>query len=230
MGTIKGQNLRMLIENVCVAASTNCVGHLSLNVQESDTKDDVENWIVQEPVGHSWDAQVDAMVDMQPDQQGSATCTASDTGYGYNAPTPIALRKGDGIRVISDNDADSLNIVILTGQGYSSVASGTGRVQYQAIDDVEVFMCSSRSGAVLTYAIGDTAGNLYNFLAQAQIGTPVTVKFATTVADTHRNRDVDEVILQGDAIISDIQINAPNQDISTYSVKLTGTGSLSIVE
>lgn len=229
MATIKGQNLRMLVENVCVAASTNCVVHCVLNVQESDTKDDVENWIVQEAVGHSWDAQVDAMVDIQPDHEGSATCTASGTGYGYNAPTPIALRKGDGIRVISDNDADSLNIVILTGQGYSSVGSGIGRAQYQATEDVEVFLCSSRSGAVLTFAYGDTVRTLYNFLARAQVGTPVTLKFATTTADTHRNRDVDEVLLQGDAIISDIQVNAPNQDISTYSVKCSGTGPLTLV-
>lgn len=229
MATIKGQNLRMLVENTCVAASTNCVVHCVLNVQESDTKDDVENWHVQEPVGHSWDAQVDAMVDIQPDHEGSATCTASGTGYGYNAPTPIALRKGDGIRVISDNDADSLNIVIFTGQGYSSVGSGIGRAQYQATEDVEVFLCSIRSGAVLTFAYGDTVRTLYNFLARAQVGTPVTLKFATTTADTHRNRDVDEVLLKGDAIISDIQVNAPNQDISTYSVKCSGTGPLTLV-
>jgi predicted secreted protein len=58
----------------------------------------------------------------------------------------------------------------------------------------------------------------------------VTVKFAKTIANQHRNRDVEQVLVQGNAIITNITQNATNKDLSTYKVQLQGTGMLSIVE
>ena len=77
MATIKGENLRILLsadgeeENLrCVAASTNCTLHLALQVEEDTTKDDVDDWIVNEPVGINWDVSVDALVSIDNNETG----------------------------------------------------------------------------------------------------------------------------------------------------------------
>ena len=53
----------------CVAASTNCTLHCALLVQEDTTKDTVDDWIEQEPVGLNWDMQVDALVITDDDDE-----------------------------------------------------------------------------------------------------------------------------------------------------------------
>lgn len=67
MATIKGENLRVMLgddieELQCVAAATSCTLHCVLQVQEDTTKDTVDDWIEQEPVGLNWDVQVEALV------------------------------------------------------------------------------------------------------------------------------------------------------------------------
>ena len=54
----------------------------------------------------------------------------------------------------------------------------------------------------------------------ARIGQTVRVELAT--ASGEKNSDMGDVMLAGDAIISDIQIQATNEDESTYNVTLTG--------
>lgn len=75
MATIKGENLRILMgadtqHLTCVAASTNAVVHLSLQVEEDTTKDTVDDWIEQSPVAINWDAQVDALVLLDSQETG----------------------------------------------------------------------------------------------------------------------------------------------------------------
>lgn len=68
MATIKGQNLRIMLagpseaDPTCVAAARSCTIHLALQLQDTSTKDSEGAWIEQEPVGISWDAQVEALV------------------------------------------------------------------------------------------------------------------------------------------------------------------------
>ena len=67
MATIKGENLRILVgpdaqHLKCIAASTSCQIHLSLQVEEDSTKDTDNDWIENVPVGINWDVQVDALV------------------------------------------------------------------------------------------------------------------------------------------------------------------------
>ena len=52
----------------CVAASTSCTLHCALQVQEDTTKDTVDDWIEQEPVGLNWDVQVEALVISDDDE------------------------------------------------------------------------------------------------------------------------------------------------------------------
>lgn len=67
MATIKGENLRVLVGDdtdhlQCIAASTNCVMHAAVQVEEDTTKDTDDDWIEKEPVGINWDVQVEALV------------------------------------------------------------------------------------------------------------------------------------------------------------------------
>lgn len=74
MATIKGENLRVMVGDdtdhlQCIAASTNCTMHCALQVQEDTTKDTVDDWIEQEPVGLNWDVQVEALVISEDDEE-----------------------------------------------------------------------------------------------------------------------------------------------------------------
>lgn len=69
MATIKGQNLRVMVvagqyatEPRCVAAARSCTAHASLQVEDCSTKDDVDDWVRNEPVGISWDLQVESLI------------------------------------------------------------------------------------------------------------------------------------------------------------------------
>ena len=53
-----------------------------------------------------------------------------------------------------------------------------------------------------------------------RIGQTVRVELATASGD--QNSDMGEQLLAGDAIISDVQIQADNEEESTYTVQLTG--------
>ena len=74
MATIKGENLRVMLGDdiaslQCVAASTSCTLHCVLQVQEDTTKDTVDDWIEQEPVGLNWDVQVEALIISGDDEE-----------------------------------------------------------------------------------------------------------------------------------------------------------------
>ena len=53
----------------CIAASTNCTLHCALQIQEDTTKDTVDDWLEQEPVGLNWDVQVEALVISDDDEE-----------------------------------------------------------------------------------------------------------------------------------------------------------------
>ena len=58
------------------------------------------------------------------------------------------------------------------------------------------------------------------------IGQTVHVQMNTTGGD--QNREIDESLLAGEAIVSDIQITAQNRQRSTYQVSLTGKKNMLI--
>lgn len=123
---------------VCVAAATSCSVHLKLDVQEDTTKDTDDDWIIQEPVGISWDVSVDALVVVDSEETG---VTVSD-------------------------------LVV---------------------------------GALYKLRFSQTAG-----------------------ASGEQNRDAvaNGLQLTGDAVLSDLQLTAQNQDESVFTAKFTGHGDL----
>ena len=62
MGTIKGQNLRIMVGGKCIAMATNCTFHISAQLEDSSTKDSEGDWQEQEVTGLSWDASTDSLV------------------------------------------------------------------------------------------------------------------------------------------------------------------------
>ena len=76
MGTIKGQNLRILVNSKCIAMATSCTLHVSAQMESSSTKDD-NDWERQEVTGLSWDCSTDSLV------------TLTDNGVNGELPTDL---------------------------------------------------------------------------------------------------------------------------------------------
>lgn len=62
MGTIKGQNLRVMVGGKCIAMATSCTFHIGTSLEDSSTKDSTGDWQEQEVVGLNWDASCDSLV------------------------------------------------------------------------------------------------------------------------------------------------------------------------
>lgn len=77
MGTIKGQNLRVMVGGKCIAMATSCQFHISAQLEDASTKDDTGDWQTQEVTGLSWDASTDSLV------------TLTDNGTNGELPTDL---------------------------------------------------------------------------------------------------------------------------------------------
>jgi len=129
MATIKGQNLRIFLNNVVIAAAQQCQLSVRLDVKPISTKDDTDDFAKNIALKLSWSVSANGVVTIDPDR----------------------------------NDTASL---------------------------------------------------------MNRIGQTVRVELATASGD--QNSDMGEQLLAGDAIISDVQIQANNEEESTYTVQLTG--------
>ena len=170
------------------------------------------------------------MVDMQPEASDNVNVTKQIQG-GYIHNSPITLRPGDGIAVTRSANQAKIMIFEKSDTEYQVIAAGEPSVNYlnRGDNDKEVYVGADTQYVIMHYEVGDVEGaGLSSFIRN--VGAPVLVKFATTQPMIHRNRSIEHPLLQGTAIIADIQVNAPNQDITTYSVKLQGTGELEIIE
>lgn len=129
MATIKGQNLRVFLNNVVIAAAQQCDLNVRLDVKQISTKDDTDDFAQNIALKLSWSVSANGVVTVDPDR---------------NDPSTLLDR----------------------------------------------------------------------------IGQTVRVELATASGDM--NSDMGDQLLAGDAIISDVQIQATNEEESTYSVQLTG--------
>lgn len=62
MGSIKGQNLRVMVGGKCIAMATSCQIHIGTQLEDSSTKDSTGDWQEQDIVGLNWDVQTDSLV------------------------------------------------------------------------------------------------------------------------------------------------------------------------
>lgn len=62
MATVKGQNLRIIVNNKVVASALTSTFHIAAAVQQQSTKDDTDDFASNEIVSISWDGSVEALV------------------------------------------------------------------------------------------------------------------------------------------------------------------------
>lgn len=138
MGTIKGQNLRVMVGGKCIAMSTNSTFHVSATLESSSTKDSVGDFEEQEVTGLSWDASCDALVTLTDNGTNGelvtdlislminktlVTLTFDQTAGTNNRTSQNAAIKRTGTAYISDvqvtaqNRANSTFTVQFTGTG-----------------------------------------------------------------------------------------------------------------
>lgn len=117
MATIKGENLRIFLRRVpslvrpgCVAAATSCTLHCALQVQEDTTKDTVDDWIEQEPVGLNWDVQTEALV-VSEDEETGYTVSNLIVGEIYE----ITFSRTIGAAGEQNRDRDASSPINMTG-------------------------------------------------------------------------------------------------------------------
>ena len=77
MGTIKGQNLRLMVGGRCIAMATSATFHISAQLEDSSSKDSTGDWQEQEVTGLSWDASTESLV------------TLEDNGVNGELPTDL---------------------------------------------------------------------------------------------------------------------------------------------
>lgn len=145
MATIKGQNLRILVGEdttslKCVAAATSGVIHMALELQEDTTKDTDDGWIVNTPVGISWDATVDAMVMIDATDTGGRQADSLVVGQVYTVRfSQTAGESGQHNRDAVSNALQYTGTAILTDLNitaqtqdiatYSAKFTGTGDLE-----------------------------------------------------------------------------------------------------
>ena len=112
MATIKGQNLRVMVGGKCIAMATSCTFHISAQTESASTKDDANDFEVNEVVGLSWDASTDSLV------------TLTDNGTNGELPTDLMslIINKTAVTLSFDTTAGTNN---RTGQNSAIKKSGT---------------------------------------------------------------------------------------------------------
>ena len=119
MGTIKGQNLRVMVGGKCIAMATSCTFHVSAQLEDSSTKDSVGDFQEQEVTGLSWDAQTESLV------------TLEDNGTNGELPQDILSLMINKTKVTltfdqtagANNRVGQNSVIKKTGQAYISDVS-----------------------------------------------------------------------------------------------------------
>ena len=131
MGTIKGQNLRVMVGGKCVAMATSCQFHIATQLEDASTKDSEGDWQEQDVTGLSWDAQTESLV------------TLEDNGTNGELPQDILslMISKTKVTLTFDQTAGANNRV-----GQNSVIKKSG---YAFISDVQI-TAANRQNSTMT--------------------------------------------------------------------------------
>ena len=134
----------------------------------------------------------------------------------------MATIKGQNLRLFMSNGNGQMSAIAAAQQCQLSIRLEVKQTSTK--DDTDDFAKNialklswsvSASGVVTVDPDRNDPASLMN-----RIGQTVRVELATASGD--QNSDMGEQLLAGDAIISDVQIQADNEEESTYTVQLTG--------
>lgn len=131
MGTIKGQNLRVMVGGKCIAMATSCQLHISAQMEDASTKDSVGDFQEQEVTGLSWDVQTDSLV------------TLEDNGTNGELPQDLLslIINKTKVKLTFDQTAGANNRV-----GQNSVIKKTGQAY---VSDVQI-TAQNRQNSTMT--------------------------------------------------------------------------------
>ena len=73
MATIKGQNLRVFLNNVVIAAAQQCQLNVKLDVKQISTKDDTDDFAKNIALKLSWSVSANGVVTVDPDRNDPST-------------------------------------------------------------------------------------------------------------------------------------------------------------
>ena len=152
MATIKGQNLRVLqgidADSIkCIAASTSCAVHVSMQLEENTNKDVDSDWITQEPTSLAWDVQVDALV-LGDDTTDTGATPITDLVVGRTYVLKFSRTLGaageknrdavnDDITYIGQAILNDFNITAQNGSLTTAIAKFTGSADLAPYDEDE---------------------------------------------------------------------------------------------
>jgi len=134
----------------------------------------------------------------------------------------MATIKGQNLRLFTENGSGQMSAIAAAQQCQLSIRLEVKQTSTK--DDTDDFARNialklswsvSASGVVTVDPDRNDPSTLMD-----RIGQTVRVELATASGD--QNSDMGEQLLAGDAIISDVQIQANNEEESTYTVQLTG--------
>jgi hypothetical protein len=128
-----------------VAAATTCTLHCTLQVEEDSTKDTVDDWIEQSPVGLNWDLQTEALV-ISDDEETGFTVDQLRVGIPYliqfartvgaageqNRDKTDSMLNVEGVAILSDLHVNSQNAEIAT---YTAQFTGHGELEFEEIEE-----------------------------------------------------------------------------------------------
>ena len=91
---IKGQLMRLFVNNKAWAAATSGTFHVSLQMEDCSTKDTEGNWVDNEPTGISWDASTDCLVLTDEDSANNLDFALQKVGDGETYMFELASTTG----------------------------------------------------------------------------------------------------------------------------------------
>ena len=217
-----------MIANKCVAAATSCNVSIQTNFSDISTKDSDNDWAENFPTGHSWSGSVDALVTNGRYDEATVKTDTELPGSGGEVfkstkdfivqPGCTIYAEGDAEVGFSENDDP---VTTLHGGVVDYTNTGSEAQTLNVNSDTE-------NVSINVYMLDPARMDCAAVVQAAKAGTPVTVKFSVTGG---RNNVVEEqTLVQGTAIMSDLTLTAANRDVSKYTVQLTGTGELELVE
>lgn len=175
MSIIKGQNLRLFVDEKCVAAALNATIHATATTEDVSTKDSTGDWAENEVTGYSWDASSEALVVDKNDD--ANTLQSLWDAYVAKRTVDISVCVTHGTKnrepktdvfygraIITDMNIQSQNKNNVT---LSVQLSGTGKLdtEYQPSDEpvlVDTFSVECNKGSTEIPYLGKVYNGMYD--------------------------------------------------------------------
>lgn len=222
---MKGQNLRIFLDNRVVAASTNCNLHLNMQTQEVASKDDADLYTRILPVSLSWDCTVDSLVvDTTRVYEyviDGARVSINGKVY-YKSIRSYDLPPRHTVYVIGNDD-----VAIISGS--TILASGNKSTSYKNTGSTPVTVYVGHTDALSAAAVAvDDSGawSIAELIDEMLATNGIEVAFSEAGGLHNRELSSSDIAYTGMANITDITLNAAKGNLPTFSAKLTGRGAL----